>query len=183
MRSYARLGAWRRAGSRRGGRRQLTGATRTSRPNERAARTTRPAGKGGGAQPGPPGPPEKPGCHGPYPGGPHGAPGPSGLNMPWWIAVTMVVVPEDYCAGEEDDRQDEKDPGDDHDPRRGRVEPGQLSPRWWRRRRRSRGDGSRLDRGFGRFSHALNIAHAYKRRNTFGQQTCCESRRDSSVPE
>ena len=75
------------------------------------------------------------------------------------VEVVTVVMPEDYGAGEEDDRQDEKDPGDDHDPRRGRVEPGRLGP--LRRRRAevgSRGDGSRLGRGFGRFSHALNIA-------------------------
>jgi hypothetical protein len=98
------------------------------------------------------------------------------------VVMAMAVVPEDHGAGEEYDRQDENDPGDNHHPRRGRIEPRWLGP-WGRRGRGNRGDGSRLGRRFGCFAHALNIAQAYNRRNTFRQQTCCESRRESSVLE
>ena len=152
-----KLGARRRAaGSRSRGRRQLAGATGTTRsareaglprfvPHRRAPRASRTARSE------------------------HAVVG----------VITAVVMPENYGAGKEYDRQDENDPGDNHNPRRGRVELGRLGPRRWRRWRRWRrcGDGSRLGRGFGCFTHTLNIAPTYNRRNEFRQQTCCESRR------
>ena len=166
-----RLGAWRRiAGSRSDARWQLAGATGTSRAREWAARPVGPAGKGRRRR-----------C----------ARGEAGLprtvatrttGFEHAVVMAMAVVPEDHGAGKEYDRQDENDPGDDHDPRRDRIEPRRLGPRR-RRGRRSCGDGSRLGRMFGCFAHALNIAQADNRRNTFRQQTCCESRPDSSVPE
>ncbi len=167
-----RLGAWRRiAGSRSDARRQLAGATGTSRAREWAARPVRPAGARGEA-----GLPRTVARRRRAPRATRAA------GFEHAVVMAMAVVPEDHGAGKEYDRQDENDPGDDHDPRRDRIEPRRLGPRRWRRRR-SRGDGSRLGRGFGRFSHALNIAQACNRRNTFRQQTCCESRPDSSVPE
>jgi len=176
-----RLGARRRTAGRRScGGRRLAGATGTSRPGEWAARTTGPAGEGWGSPAGTTRSAREAGLPRPVPGRAPRAPRTAGSEHAVVIAVALVVVPEDYGAGEEDDRQDEKDPGDDHDPRCGCVEPGRLGRRG-RRRRRSCGDGSRLDRGFGCFAHALNIALAHNRRNTFRQQTCCESRRESSV--
>jgi hypothetical protein len=174
-----RLGAWRRiAGSRSDARRQLAGATGTSRAREWAARPVGPAGEGRRRR---------------------RARGEAGLprtvahrrrapratrtvGFEHAVVMAMAVVPEDHGAGKEYDRQDEDDPGDNHHPRRGRIEPRRLGP-WRRRGRRSCGDGSRLGRMFGCFAHTLNIAQAYNRRNTFRQQTCCESRPDSSVPE
>src|SRR5580693_4870482 len=91
-----RLGPRRRAaGSRRGGRRQLAGTTRTtglprSVPHRRAPRASRIAGS----------------------------------EHAVVRVMTAVVVPENYGAGKEYDRQDENDPGDNHNPRCGRVEPG-----------------------------------------------------------
>ncbi len=169
------------ARSRSGARRQLAGATRTGRPREWAARTTGAAGEGWRSHARSAGEARLPWSV-PWRRRSPRATRTAGPEHAVMIAMALVV-PEDYGAGKEYDRQDEDDPGDNHHPRRGCVEPGWLGPRWRRRRRRSRGDGSRLGRGFGRFAHVLNIAHAYNRRNTFGQQTCCESRRDSSVPE
>jgi hypothetical protein len=67
------------------------------------------------------------------------------------VVAVGLVVPGDCGAGEEDNRRDENDASDDHDPRRGLVEPGTL----YHVRRRSRVGGRRLDRGFWWFSHLL----------------------------
>jgi len=167
-----RLGAWRRiAGSRSDARRQLAGATGTSRAREWAARPVRPAGARGEA-----GLPRTVARRRRAPRATRTA------GFKHAVVMAMAVVPEDDGAGKEYDRQDENDPGDNHHPRRGRIEPRWLGP-WRRRGRRSCGDGSRLGRGFGCFAHALNIAQAYNRRNTFRQQTCCESRPASPVPD
>jgi hypothetical protein len=158
------LGARRRtAGRRSDGRGQLT---RTGRASGWAARTTRPAGTtrsaGEARLPRP--------VHRRAPR----ATGTPGFVHAVVKAVAVLVVPEDYGAGKEYDRQDENDPGDNHHPRCRRVEPGRLG-QW--RRRRSCGDGSRMGRGFGCFAHASNIAQTHNRRDTFRQQICCESRR------
>jgi hypothetical protein len=174
-----RLGARRRsAGSRRGGRRQLAGATGTGRPNDRATRTTRSAERrrshAGATRSA-----RKAGLPVAHRRAPRAPRTPRSEHAVRIAVVTVVVVPEDYGAGKKDDRQDENDPGDNHNPRRGRVEPGRLGSRrrcrWWR----GCGNGSRLGRGFGCFTHALNIAQAFNRRNGFRQQNCCESRRGS----
>jgi hypothetical protein len=160
-----RLGPRRRtAGSRRGGRRQLAGTTRTTRSAERrrshagASRSAREAGLPRSV--------------------PHRrAPRASRIARSEHAVVrvmTAVVMPENHGAGKEYYRQDEKDPGDNHNPRCGRVEPRRLGLRRWRRWWRRCGDGSRL--GFGCFAHALNIAQAHTRRNRFRQQSCCELR-------
>jgi hypothetical protein len=175
------LGARRQtAGSRSGGRRRLAGPTGTSRASEWAARTTRPAGERWGSTAGTTRSAREAGL--PRSVSHRRAPRatrPAGSEHAVVIVVAVVVVPEDYGAGKEYDRQDENDPGDNHHPRCGRVEPGWLGP--WRRRR-SRGDGSRLVRRFGCFAHTLNIVQADIRRKTFRQQTCCESRRGSLAP-
>jgi hypothetical protein len=169
------LGARRRtAGTRSDGRRQLAGATGTSRPNDWATRTTGTAGERRGST-------RSAGEAGLPRSVPHRRPtrATRAPRTVWpehpVVMVVAVVVSEDDRAGKEYDRQDEYDPGDDHNPRCGRVQPGRLGPR--RRRWRSWGDGGRPGRGFGCFAHALNIAQAHNRRNTFRQQTCCESRR------
>jgi hypothetical protein len=165
------LGARRRtAGRGSDGRRGLTGAG----TGERAARTTGPAGGGWRSPAGTPRSAGEAGLPRPVPGRAPRATRTAGSEDAVVIAVALVVVPEDYGAGKEYDRQDEHDPGDNHHPRCGRVEPGWLGPRR-RRERRSCGDGSRRGRGFGCFAHALNIAQADNRYSTFRQQTCCES--------
>jgi hypothetical protein len=157
-----RLGPRRRTtGSRRGGRRQLAGTTRTTGSAERrrshagATRSARDTGL----------PRSVPHRRAPR------ASRIAGSEHAVVRVMTAVVVPENYGAGKEYDRQDENDPGDNHNPRCGCVEPGRLGLRRWRRWR-SCGDGSRL--GFGCFAHALNIAQARLRRNRFRQQSCCE---------
>jgi hypothetical protein len=67
------------------------------------------------------------------------------------VIAIRLVMPGDCSAGEEDNRHDENNAGNDHHPRRSLVESGRLCRR--RRRRGVRGD--RLDRGFGWFSHLL----------------------------
>jgi len=168
-----RLGARRRtARRRRGGRRQLAEATRTTRSaRERrrshagSARSAREAGL----------PRSVPHRRAPR------ASRTAGSEHAVVGVMTAVVMPEDYGAGKEYDRQDENDAGDNHNPRCGHVELGRfgLRRRWWRR---GCGDGSRLGRGFGCFTHALNIAQAHNRRNRFRQQNCCELTPGSSVP-
>jgi hypothetical protein len=176
------LGARRRtAGSRSGGRRQLAGATGTSRPNDWATRTTRSAGEGRRSPAGATRSARGTGLprsvpHRRFTRAPRA---PRFEHAVVRAVMTGVVMPEDYGAGKEYDRQDENDPRDYHNPRCGSVEHGRLGPRRWRRcwGWRSCGDGSRLGRGFGCFTHALNIAQTHNRRNRFRQQTCCESRR------
>jgi hypothetical protein len=167
-----KLGARRRtAGSRSGGRRQLAGATGTTRSAERRRSHAR-SGRSGREAGLPRSVPHR------------RAPRASRTARSEHAVVgviTAVVMPENYGAGKEYDRQDENDPGDNHNPRRGRVEPGRLGPRRWRRWRRC-GDGSRLGRGFGCFTHALNIAQAHNRRDRFRQQNCCELTPGTSVP-
>jgi hypothetical protein len=58
------------------------------------------------------------------------------------VIVIRLVMPGDRSAGEEDNRHDENDAGNDHHPRRGLVKPGRLCHRQRRR-------VDRLDRGFG----------------------------------
>jgi hypothetical protein len=67
------------------------------------------------------------------------------------VMAIWLVMPGDCGAGEEDNRHDENNAGDDHHPCRNLVEPGRLCYV----RRRSRVSGSRLDRGFRCFSHLL----------------------------
>jgi hypothetical protein len=144
------LGARRRtAGRGSDGRRGLTG----SGTSERAARTTGPAGEGWRS---PSGTARSAGLPRPVPRRAPRTTRTAGSEDAVVIAVALVVVPQDYGAGKEYDRQDEHDPGDNHHPRCGRVEPGWLGPRR-RRGRRSCGDGSRRGRGFGCFAHALRI--------------------------
>lgn len=98
------------------------------------------------------------------------------------VAVMAGVVrSHDHGAREEYDRDDENDPGDDHHPRRGGVEPARFGLRHqrWRRRWRGRGDGSRRGRWFRCFTHFLNIAPASDGRNKIRQRTCCELSRHS----
>jgi hypothetical protein len=62
------------------------------------------------------------------------------------VVVTAVMVePDDHGAGEKDGGEDENDPGNDHYPRCGHIEPGGLDSlvHWWCRLRSCR-DGSRL---------------------------------------
>jgi hypothetical protein len=54
------------------------------------------------------------------------------------VVVVVVARPHDYGTGEEYDRQDEDDAGDDDHPRRGHIERGRLDPLW-----RRGGDSSR----------------------------------------
>jgi hypothetical protein len=67
------------------------------------------------------------------------------------VVAVGLIVPGDCGAGEEGNRHDENDASDDHNPRRGLVEPGTRR----HVRRRSRVGGGRLDRGFWWFSHLL----------------------------
>jgi hypothetical protein len=49
--------------------------------------------------------------------------------------VAVIVEPDDHGTGEEDGGEDENDPGNDHHPRCGHIEPGGLDSlvRWrWR---------------------------------------------------
>src|SRR6516165_632669 len=74
-----------------------------------------------------------------------GAAGSPGLVHHVIAVIAVVVKPHDHGAGEEDGREDENDPGDDHHPRCGHIEPGGRDVlgcrRWWRW---SCGDGRRL---------------------------------------
>jgi len=150
---YYQLGARRRAAGRGSdGCRGLTGAG----TSERAARTTGPAREGWRSPAGTARSAGEAGLPRPVPWRAPRATRTAGSEGAVVIAVALVVVPEDYGAGKEYDRQDEYDPGDNHHPRCGRVEPGGLGPRR-RRERRSCGDGSRRGRGFGCFAHALRI--------------------------
>jgi hypothetical protein len=168
-----RLGARRRAaGSRRGRCRQLAGATGTTRSAERRRSHAGSAGSARSAM---------------EAGLPRSVPHPrapracrtAGSEHAVVAVIAAVVMPENYGAGKENDRQDENDAGDNHNPCCGHVELGRFGRRrCWR----SCGDGSRLGRGFGRFTHALNIAQAHNRRNRFRQQNCCELTPGTSVP-
>src|SRR5262249_1093857 len=88
------------------------------------------------------------------------------------VVMTAVVmaITEDHGAGEEDDRQDEDDPGNDHHPRRGRVDLRRLDHlRWWGRR-----DRRRLCCAFRCFTHALNTAPESNCSTRFRRQSCWE---------
>jgi hypothetical protein len=162
-----RLGAWRRiAGSRSDARRQLAGATGTSRAREWAARLVGPTWEGRRRRRarGEAGLPRTVAHRRRAPRATRTAGSEHAV-----VILVAVVMPEDYGAGEEDDRQDENDPGDNHHPRRGRIQPRRLGP-WRRRGRRSCGDGSRLGRGFGCFAHALNIAQPITAVTGFGNK-------------
>ena len=70
------------------------------------------------------------------------------------VMTERVILPGDEGAGEEDDRDDENSPSDDHDPRRSLVEPRGPRNAWWRRRTgRWRTGGWRLEMGLGCLSH------------------------------
>jgi hypothetical protein len=66
------------------------------------------------------------------------------------VASVVTVVAGDLEAGEENSRDDEQDPGDDHNPRREPVEPIRFS----RLSRMRGGDRSRPGWGFWCFTHA-----------------------------
>lgn len=83
--------------------------------------------------------------------------------------MVMVVMPADCGAGEEDDRHDENNAGDDYHPRRSLVEPGRLC--YVRRRRRA--GGGRLDRGLGCFGH---VSIMPRREPTINQQEASAGR-------
>ena len=74
--------------------------------------------------------------------------GVGGVLVP--VMASVVVVPGEFEAGKENGRDDEKDAGDDHNPRREPVEPIRFS-----RLRRMRGrDRSRPGWDFRCFTHA-----------------------------
>jgi hypothetical protein len=79
------------------------------------------------------------------------------------VIAIRLVMPGNCGAGEEDNRHDENNAGNDHHPRRSLVEPGRLCHR--RRRRGVRRD--RLDRGFGWFSHLLIMPGTRDSHQTF----------------
>jgi hypothetical protein len=153
----ARLGVRRRGGSRRGGRRQLAGATRSRRASRSAVRRRRHHARSAGV-----------------------ARLPRAITRRRtprrrrpirfehaMVEVVTVVMPKDHGAGKEYDRQDENDPGDDHDPRRGHIKAGRLDRSWGHGSLR---DGSRPGRRFGRFSHALTIAQLVPAVTGFGEK-------------
>jgi hypothetical protein len=65
------------------------------------------------------------------------------------VMAVVTVVARDAEAGEENRRDDEQDPGDDHNPRSKPVEPIRLSRGSWRWCDRGRCGG-----GFRKFTHA-----------------------------
>lgn len=71
------------------------------------------------------------------------------------VVASMVTVAGDFEAGEENGRDDEQDPGDDHDPRREPVQPIGLD-RCRRWHSGGSGDRSRPGWGFRCFTHTPN---------------------------
>jgi len=154
------------------GRRQLAGATRATRATRAEARRTRSARAEARRRT----------VRGSHPRAIRpGVLPPSAVRTPGsaWLehhAVVMAVIAvsanaHDHGAGEEDGGEDENDPGDDHYPCCGHVDPGGLDWLVRRRRwRRSYGGGLWGRWGFRCVAHALNTAPVPNRDNRFRRQ-------------